>query len=46
MVSIRAVWREVVGVTLDGQAGFAEYARELQAEVPIRKEDNAQAARS
>jgi hypothetical protein len=31
---------------LDGQARFTQRARELQAEVAIREEDNAQAARS
>jgi len=43
---IRARWRKVVGVALDGQPCGAQGVRKLEAEVTVREEDNTQAARS
>lgn len=43
---VRAIRREMIGVSLYAKSGAAEDGWELQAEVAIGKEDNTQATRS
>jgi hypothetical protein len=43
---VPAVWREVIAMSLYGQACITQDSRELQAKVSVGKEDNVQATRS
>ena len=43
---VSTVWREVIAMSLYGQACITQDPRELQAKVSVGKEDNVQATRS